>query len=118
MVYADLDGWLRDLLASEDEPSAEEVASPDWKDIALRRQESRKAFMKARSPRMGPVKDDRGVLRMIGDMGDEGLKCVFPPQVPYIRKQAEVKFQYDRYTPTRSGWEYSQTMVDPFHRSS
>lgn len=76
VVYADLDGWLRDLLASEDEPSAEEVASPDWKDIALRRQESRKAFMKAKSPRMGPVKDDRGVLRMIGDMGDEGLKCV------------------------------------------
>ena len=74
VVYEGLDAWLRDLLASEEEPTAEEIASPDWKEINHTRDVSRKAFKTGKSPRMGPARARRGVLTMFGDMGDEGMR--------------------------------------------
>ena len=73
-VYEDLDAWLRDLLASEEVPTAEEIASPDWKGIIANRDVSRKELKTGKSPRMGPTKGRRGVLNMFGDMGDEGMR--------------------------------------------
>ena len=71
VVYEDLDGWLRDLLAEE--PTEEEMASQAWKDSGFEREASTKAFKKSRSPRMGPA-DRRGLFTMFGDMGDEGIR--------------------------------------------
>ena len=77
LVYEDLDGWLRDLLAGDVEPTSEEIASPDWKDIMFKQRATKQTLKAQKSPRMGPTHDSLGVLTMIGDMSDEGLRSVF-----------------------------------------
>lgn len=73
-VYEDLDVWLRELLSTEDEPTPEETASPDWKQIAFQRQHSRVSFH-GKSPVMGPMTEN-GVIRMVEDMRSEGMRSV------------------------------------------
>jgi hypothetical protein len=86
-TYQGLDLWLRELLAGnidEDEEEApgpqEEMGCPDWKDIALKRKAgrrmSRASLRIEKSPVMGPVKGQRGLVRMMGDMRSEGMRSV------------------------------------------
>ncbi|KAK8853339.1 hypothetical protein IAR55_004043 [Kwoniella newhampshirensis] len=90
LVYEDLDTWLRELLAAdlevdeEETPvSPEEAQSPDWKDIALQRRLSRRktreSLISTKSPTMGPVTDESGVMRMVEDMREEGMSMIDVP---------------------------------------
>ena len=80
VIYQVLDGWLRDLLASdyevEDVPkSPEEAKSPDWRSIALKRRESRKMERDSMKSAKSPVLEARKhrVMDMVGDMRSEGI---------------------------------------------
>ncbi|OCF61438.1 hypothetical protein L486_01086 [Kwoniella mangroviensis CBS 10435] len=94
-MYEDLDGWLRELLSAdlpeEDEQSVveslelEESPAASWKEISwkemvrqrrLSRQMTRESIKSHKSPVMGPVQDDLGMIRMMEDMSEEGLRWV------------------------------------------
>ncbi|WWC95028.1 hypothetical protein V866_001880 [Kwoniella sp. B9012] len=89
-VYEDLDGWLRELISAdlpeEDEQSvaesleSEESTEASWKEMVrqrrLSRQMTRESIKSHKSPVMGPVRDDLGMIRMMGDMSEEGLSMI------------------------------------------
>ncbi|KAK6909261.1 hypothetical protein I203_103278 [Kwoniella mangroviensis CBS 8507] len=89
-VYEDLDGWLRELLSAdlpeEDEQSVveslelEESPAASWKEMVrqrrLSRQMTRESIKSHKSPVMGPVQDDLGMIRMMEDMSEEGLSMI------------------------------------------
>ncbi|ORY33389.1 Alpha/Beta hydrolase protein [Naematelia encephala] len=77
-VYAELDAWLRDLLALEDDKPTSPglVASPT---ILNSHRSSRADYRASRSPIMGPMRD-KSVMMMVEDMRDEGLSMIdLPP---------------------------------------
>ncbi|WWD19768.1 hypothetical protein CI109_104232 [Kwoniella shandongensis] len=113
MVYEDLDVWLRELLAADlgedDEEeeiptSPEEAQSPDWKDIALQRRLSRKktreSIKSAKSPTMGPVSDESGVMRMVEDMREEGMSMIDVPAFdldlsPFVPQHEDGEYDWE-----------------------
>ncbi|WVF67244.1 hypothetical protein IAT40_001992 [Kwoniella sp. CBS 6097] len=40
------------------------------------RQQTRESFKSTRSPTMGPVRDDAGLMRLVEDMGEEGINMI------------------------------------------
>ncbi|CAD6572327.1 MAG: hypothetical protein TREMPRED_000499 [Tremellales sp. Tagirdzhanova-0007] len=110
VVYEGLDAWLRDLLASEEEPTAEEIASPDWKEINHTRDVSRKAFKTGKSPRMGPARARRGVLTMFGDMGDEGMSMINIPALDLDATAGNAKQWLTPFTAQfeRGEWDWEE----------
>jgi hypothetical protein len=95
-MYEGLDTWLRELLAGSAEEvdddevagSPEEMRSPDWKDIALKRRVSRRMsranLRVEKSPLMGPTRDEQGVMRLMTDMRSEGMRSVPLPIPPRL----------------------------------
>lgn len=66
IVYEKLDEWLRDVLAEEVEE--------DWQESLVQRRRRRTTSMKAdKSPVMRP-RQSSGMLRMIGDLQEEGMR--------------------------------------------
>nr|XP_019043992.1 endoplasmic reticulum protein [Kwoniella bestiolae CBS 10118]OCF22922.1 endoplasmic reticulum protein [Kwoniella bestiolae CBS 10118] len=98
-VYEDLDVWLRQLLSAdlpeEDEQSVAESLELEedessWREMIrqrrLTRQMTRESIKSHKSPVMGPVRDDLGMMRMMEDMSEEGLSMIttdlFIPKSP------------------------------------
>ncbi|WWC91851.1 uncharacterized protein L201_006798 [Kwoniella dendrophila CBS 6074] len=87
-VYEDLDVWLRDLLAAEltedvdhvDVQSEDQEEDTGWRDMItkrrLNRQMTRESLKSHKSPVMGPVRDDLGMMRMMEDMSEEGISMI------------------------------------------
>ncbi|WWC64742.1 uncharacterized protein I303_107353 [Kwoniella dejecticola CBS 10117] len=84
-VYEDLDVWLRKLLATalpeeDEEVVAESLEVADIEGFGGRRRLSRRmtkeSLTSQKSPIMGPVQDDMGMIRMVEDMSGEGLRWV------------------------------------------
>jgi hypothetical protein len=103
VIYEKLDGWLRELLASDYEvddipKSPEEAKSPDWSKIALKRRESRKierdSMRTARSPLLEPKK--HRVMDMVDDMRSEGIRLVL-----FMASISETNDQPCRYASFR-----------------
>jgi acetyl esterase/lipase len=71
IVYEKLDIWLRELLASE---PISEIKSPRWDKLVQETRKRRASLKIGKSPVMGPVQKDRGVLKMVGEMSSEGMR--------------------------------------------
>ncbi|WVR09572.1 hypothetical protein IAU60_006641 [Kwoniella sp. DSM 27419] len=90
MMYEDLDGWLRDLLAAEtaeddedevvDALQEEEAEQTDWRDMLrqrrLVRRQTRESLKSTKSPLMGPVRDNAGLMHLMEDMSGEGISMI------------------------------------------
>ncbi|WVQ94843.1 hypothetical protein IAU59_001926 [Kwoniella sp. CBS 9459] len=104
-TYEDLDIWLRELLSAEmpeevEEEEEEQVAealepisplilpgSEGGREMAQQqqqrptrrrptRQQTRESFKSTRSPTMGPVRDEAGLIRLVEDLGEEGISMI------------------------------------------
>lgn len=93
IVYSKLDEWLRTVLAKgddgDDEDTKEQVSQEQqqrdsqWameqkiREQRRKRRESRQSLRITKSPVLQPRKE-RGVMRMVGDWSEEGLRYVSP----------------------------------------